>query len=117
MNNRYIGDSTRLVYDIMSYTENNNIDGLLTLIDFENSFDSISWHFIYKSLDLFNFGPSIKQWVKLFNNNITAYIAQFGHLSQPFNIERGCRQDDPISSYLFINCAQILYLMFEIIRV
>ena len=34
---RYIGDSTRLVYDIMHYTKANNIDGLLLLIDFEKN--------------------------------------------------------------------------------
>ena len=32
---RYIGENTRLIYDIMHYTENNNIPVLLLLIDFE----------------------------------------------------------------------------------
>ena len=36
---RYIGESTRLVYDIMNFTETNNIPRLLVLIDFEKSFD------------------------------------------------------------------------------
>ena len=30
------------MYGIMSYTESNNLDGLLMLIDFEKVFDSIS---------------------------------------------------------------------------
>ena len=34
---RYIGESTRLVYDIMNFTETKNIPGLLMLIDFEKS--------------------------------------------------------------------------------
>jgi hypothetical protein len=52
---RYIGDNTRFVYDIMSFTESNNIPGLLVLIDFEKAFDSISWEFIYKVLNYFGF--------------------------------------------------------------
>ena len=32
-------------------------------------------------------------------------------LSDPFNIERGCRQGDPIASYLFLMCAQVLLLL------
>ena len=32
---RYIGDNTRFVYDLMSFTESTNTQGLLVLIDFE----------------------------------------------------------------------------------
>ena len=43
---RYIGENTRLVYDLLQFTEENNIPGLLLLIDFEKAFDSLSWSFI-----------------------------------------------------------------------
>ena len=56
---RYIGESTRLVYDIMNSTEINNIDGLLMLIDFEKAYDSISWAFMFKVLNIFGFGNSL----------------------------------------------------------
>ena len=42
---RYIGENTRLIYDIMQYTETHNIPGLLVLVDFEKAFDSLSWSF------------------------------------------------------------------------
>ena len=111
LQNRFIGESTRLIYDVMHYCENHNIDGLLMLIDFEKAFDSVSWNFMYQVLDFFNYGKDIISWIKLFNHNINASILQCGHLSESFPIQRGCRQGDPISSYLFILCAQILYLM------
>ena len=34
---RYIGENTRLIYDLLNYTEKNNIPGLLLWIDFEKS--------------------------------------------------------------------------------
>ena len=34
---RYIGENTRLVYDLLQFTEENNIPGLLLLIDFEKA--------------------------------------------------------------------------------
>ena len=46
---RYIGENTRFTYDLMDYTDNENILSLV-LIDFEKAFDSMSWSFIYKVL-------------------------------------------------------------------
>lgn len=39
---RFIGENVRMIYDIMQYTEQNQIPGLLMLIDFEKAFDTIS---------------------------------------------------------------------------
>jgi hypothetical protein len=47
---RFIGDNIRLLYDIMKYTEIENIPGMLVMIDFEKAFDSISWSFNEKCL-------------------------------------------------------------------
>ena len=82
---RYMGENTRLVYDVMHFTEENNIPGLLLLIDFEKAFDSVSWSFLYKVLDFFGFGNSMISWIQLFNNNARLSVNLGGHLS-PFLI-------------------------------
>ena len=84
---RYIGESTRLVYDIMDFTERHDISGQLMLIDFEKAFDSISWNFIYKTLKFFGFGNNLVRWVQLFNQDITARVLQCGFMSDAINIE------------------------------
>ena len=108
---RYIGENTRLIYDIMQYTEENNIPGLLLSVDFEKAFDSVSWPFIYKVMEFFGFGNSIISWIKTFNNNVKLSVNQCGNLSSFFNIGRGCRQGDPVSTFLFTLCAEILGIM------
>ena len=108
---RFIGDSTRLIYDIMHYTEIKKIKGLLVLLDFEKAFDSISWKFMYGTLKFFNFTDSFIRWIKLLNTDIEASIIQAGVKSKTLQIGRGCKQGDPIAAYLFILCGQILNYM------
>jgi hypothetical protein len=71
---RYIGEHTLLIYDILHFTEEQEIPGILLLVYIEKAFSSISWMFIESVLDFFNFGFSIKQWAKICYANITSAV-------------------------------------------
>ena len=53
LSGRYIGENIRLVYDILSYTEQHNKPVILLLIDFEKAFDSLSWRFVFNVINFF----------------------------------------------------------------
>ena len=97
----------------MQYLEHNNLTGQLMLVDFQKAFDSVSWSFLNRVLKMYNFGNEFCKWINIFNTDIEAFILQSGFLSRPINIERGCRQGDPIAAYLFLICAEVLYLFFQ----
>ena len=105
---RYIGEVVRTTSDVIEAAKENNVSGLLLLIDFEKAYDSISFSYISKCLHFFNFCDDMIRWVEILLSNFKALINHCGNCSNSFNIGRGCRQGDPIASYLFILCIEIL---------
>ena len=105
---RYIGENIRLLYDVIHESNIQNIKGLLLVADFEKAFDTMSRKYILDCLDLFGFGSSLKSWVKTLMNKSSALVVQNGHLTNSFPVERGCRQGDPISPYLFVIGSDLL---------
>ena len=88
MADRSTSDSLRLAYDILKYAYNNKKPGILLMIDFEKAFDSIAWSFLEKTLIFFNFGPSIRKWIKLFITDVKSCVIVNGKPSSWFHLER-----------------------------
>ena len=82
--------------------------GIMTPIDFEKAFDSLSRDFLFKSLESFGFGVSFTKWIKTFYSNITSCVANNGFITPSFRIKRGVRQGGPLSLSLFIIVLELL---------
>ena len=99
---RFISECTRSAYDLFTHTKENNLPGMILLIDFEKAFDSISLKYIMTTLDIFNFGENFKKWIRILlgmndHGGFQAVTVFNGNISRRINVDRGCRQDYPVS--------------------
>ena len=106
--NRFIGENIRLIHDIMTECELENKQGILILVDFEKAFDTLDWNFIQTVFEMSNYGEKILNWIKILQNGSRSMVSQNGFFSESIKLERGCRQGDPVSPYIFVICAEIL---------
>ena len=107
---RYIGESIPLISDILEYTEENGISGILFSADFEKAFESIEHMVLFAALTLFGFGPQFIQGVRTFLNNAESCVVNNDHSTGYFPLELGTRQGDPLSAYLLILCVEFLFI-------
>ena len=94
--------------DIMDFTAEENFPGLMIFIDFQKAFDIIECCYLQRCLESSNFGPEFIRWVMTFYNSIQSCVINNGITSDYFTHERGVRQRDTLSPYLFIVAVETL---------
>ena len=56
-----------------------------------------------------DFGTEFIEWIKVLLNNQESCFINGGETSKYFKLERGTRQGDPISAYLFIIVLEVVF--------
>ena len=107
--NRFIGESGRLIADILETCDREKLEGLLLAIDIEKAFDSLEHDFLIAVLEKYGFGGEFLNWIKILLNDQQSCVVNGGHTTRHFKLERRTRQGDPISAYLFILALKVFF--------
>jgi exonuclease III len=110
---RQIGSNIIRLLDMIESCKEEDLKGVTVNIDIEKAFDSISWNFMYKALEFFNFPPKFIKWIKCLYIGGEVCTMNNGHTSNFIQLGRGVRQGCPMSPPLFVIAIELLSLYIQ----
>ncbi|XP_057808482.1 uncharacterized protein LOC131022959 [Salvia miltiorrhiza] len=110
---RYILDGVIVLNEIIEETTKKKKGLALFKVDFARAYDTVDWAFLDNMLEHMNFGFKWRGWISGCLCSASANVLVNGSPSGEFRLERGLRQGDPLSPFLFLIVAEGLNLLVE----
>ena len=106
---RAITENIIMLSDAIHYSKRNHPTSIILALDFAKAYDRMQWEPMLAILKKMGFGPKFLTTIRAMYKARTAQLSVNGELSNPFPIERGVLQGDPLSPALFILACSPLY--------
>ena len=107
---RFIGESMRVINDLIEHIDTEDEEGILFSTDIEKAFDSVDHNFLFATLKRYGFGTEFVNFIKTLLFDAQSCVINNGYTTDYFKLERGTRQGDPLSAYSFILVFEVLLI-------